>query len=344
MRNPIQKCVLVTGGAGYIGSHIVWRLIEAGYSVVVLDNFYSGHRWAVHPRAELIEGDAGDSDKVQSILRENHIDAVIHFAGHIVVPESVHDPLKYYRNNTCVSRNLIAACVAEGVQQFLFSSSAAVYGMPETVPVEASAPTVPISPYGSSKLMTEWMLRDVAASTVSSDRRFRYVALRYFNVAGARADGELGQATPEATHLIKVACEAACGRRESVSIFGTDYDTPDGTCIRDYIHVDDLAVAHLAALAYLERGGSSEVLNCGYGRGFSVREVIAMVKWVSAKDFPVREVERRAGDPPVLVSDPTRLMRLFDWRPRYADLETICATAYRWEKMHRGRSAGKRFA
>lgn len=340
-----QETVLVTGGAGYIGSHTSWQLIEAGYRVVVVDNFYSGHRWAVHPAAVLIEGDAGDYELIATIMRKYSIVAVIHFAGHIVVPESVVDPLKYYRNNTCVSGNLIAACIAADVRHFVFSSSAAVYGIPARVPVSEEAATQPISPYGTSKLMTEWMLRDVATRPgIAADHAFRYVALRYFNVAGARLDGVLGQATPAATHLIKVACEAACGRRDSVSILGSDYDTPDGTCIRDYIHVDDLAAAHLAALAYLAQGGVSQVLNCGYGRGYSVREAINMVKRVSRTDFPVQEVGRRAGDPPVLVSDPTRLTRLLDWRPPYADLETICATAYHWERKYQERGAGRRLA
>jgi UDP-glucose 4-epimerase len=329
---PAVKSVLVTGGAGYIGSHTSWQLVEAGYRVTVLDNFYSGYRWAVPARAELIEGDAGDLDLVCHTLREKDIGSVIHFAGHIVIPESVADPLKYYRNNTCVSRNLIDACLAEGVSNFVFSSSAAVYGTPEQVPIAETAMTLPISPYGTSKLMTEWMLRDVAAGPeIAAANRFRYVALRYFNVAGARLDGALGQATEDATHLIKVACQAACGLRDYVPIYGTDYNTADGTCIRDYIHVEDLAAAHLAALDYLERGGSSETLNCGYGRGYSVREALNMVKRVSATDFPVREESRRPGDAAMLVSDPSRLLRLLDWHPRYADLKTICESAFRWE-------------
>lgn len=326
------KRVLVTGGCGYIGSHTHWRLVEAGYSVVVLDNLYSGHRWALHPRAELIEGDAGDIHKVRSILRDKRIDAVIHFAGHIVVPESVHNPLKYYKNNTCVSRNLISASLAEGVRYFIFSSSAAVYGMPETLPVSELASTAPISPYGSSKLMTEWMLRDVAASTSASTRPFRYVALRYFNVAGARSDGHLGQATPEATHLIKVACQAACGLRAQVNVFGNDYPTEDGTCVRDYIHVEDLAAAHLDALAYLRNGGGSQALNCGYGRGFSVRDVICMVKRVSGVDFIVRDDAPRPGDPPILVADASQVRIVLGWNPGMDDLETICRSAYQWER------------
>jgi UDP-glucose 4-epimerase len=329
--------ILVTGGAGYIGSHTAWQLVQSGRRVVVLDNFYSGHRWAIPAHATLVEGDAGDIELVRRVIRENDVGAVIHFAGHIVVPESVGDPLKYYRNNTCVSRNLIAACVAEGVGRFVFSSTAAVYGESAPAPVTEDVPTMPASPYGTSKLMTEWMLRDVANSA-----DFRYVALRYFNVAGARIDGAIGQATPAATHLIKVACEAACGLRDHVAIFGTDYDTADGTCIRDYIHVDDLAAVHLSALAYLERGGASQVLNCGYGSGYTVREVLNTVKKVSATDFAVHEQDRRVGDVPVVVSDPSRLKKLFAWKPRHADLETICRTAYEWERSYRGKTAEQR--
>ncbi len=330
------KSILVTGGAGYIGSHTTWQLVEAGRRVFVLDNFCSGHRWAVHPQSELVEGDAGDIGLVRRIIRDQAVGAVIHFAGHIVVPESVRNPLKYYLNNTCVSRDLIFACVTEGVQNFVFSSSAAVYGVPEKTPVGEDAVTLPINPYGTSKLMTEWVLRDVAASTeIAADNGFRYVSLRYFNVAGARLDGVLGQATENATHLIKVACQAACGLRAYVPIYGTDYNTADGTCIRDYIHVEDLAAAHLAALDYLERGGSSETLNCGYGRGYSVRETLNMVKKVSATDFPVREESRRPGDVPVLISNSSRLQRLLDWHPRYADLKTICESAFRWEKSRK---------
>lgn len=326
------KSVLVTGGAGYIGSHTVWQLVEGGYQVVVLDNLYSGHRWAVHPGAEIVIGDAGDMALVRSLLRERGIRSVVHFAGHIVVPESVRDPLKYYHNNTAVSRNLMAASVAEGVTNFVFSSSAAVYGIPARVPADETAETRPISPYGASKLMTEWMLRDLAAATVSAERPFRYVALRYFNVAGARLDGRLGQATPEATHLIKTACLVACGLRSHIDLFGTDYGTPDGTCIRDYIHVEDLAAAHLLALQYLARGGVSQVLNCGYGKGSSVREVINMVQRVSARDIPVHEVARRAGDPPSLTAAAQRVRDVLGWTPRHQDLEVICRSAYEWER------------
>lgn len=330
--------VLVTGGAGYIGSHTARQLIEAGHEVVVLDNFYSGHHWAVPEQAVLVEGDVADRILVGGTLRRYGIRAVIHFAGHIIVPESVENPLKYYRNNTAGSYALLQACMDAAVDKFIFSSTAAVYGIPAELPVREDASTAPINPYGSSKLMTEWMLRDLAASrrlpdiAASGEQDFRYVALRYFNVAGARLDGALGQETPGATHLIKVACEAACGLREGVTIFGVDYDTPDGTCIRDYIHVEDLAGAHLAALDYLIDGGASEILNCGYGRGFSVREVLETVGAVSGVDFTVKEGPRRAGDPPELVADAGRIQRLLAWRPRYRELSLICRTAYHWEK------------
>jgi UDP-glucose 4-epimerase len=335
-RSLSPLAVLVTGGAGYIGSHTARQLVEAGHRVTVLDNFYSGHRWAVPAQATLVEGDVGDAALVERVLREQGIQAVIHFAGHIVVPESVTDPSKYYRNNTVASFNLIRACEENGVDKFIFSSSAAVYGMPEALPISEHTPTEPINPYGRSKLMTEWMLRDVAAGFQArgeSEGALRYVALRYFNVAGASLDGKLGQATPEATHLIKVACEAACGKRDKVTIYGADYDTADGTCIRDYIHVEDLAAAHLVALEYLDGGGASQVLNCGYGSGFSVRQVLDTVKQVSGVAFTVEEGARRAGDPPALIANADRIRRLFDWTPRYQDLELICRTAYAWEKQ-----------
>ncbi len=332
----MTNTVLVTGGAGYIGSHTVRQLVDAGYPVVVLDNFYSGHRWAVPDAATLVEGDVSDRALVEQVLREHDVQSVVHFAAHIVVPESVADPLKYYRNNTVASCQLLSACASVGVQQFIFSSTAAVYGTPEQIPVDESAPTLPMSPYGSSKLATEWMLRDLLSSQQAVDAPtgsgFRYVALRYFNVAGASLDGRLGQATPEATHLIKVSCEAACGKRDRVMVFGTDYPTPDGTGIRDYIHVEDLASAHVAALRHLEQGRPSQILNCGYGRGFSVREVIAMVKKVSGIDFAVADAPRRAGDVSALVADVTRIGQVLDWAPQYDDLELICRTAYEWEK------------
>jgi len=334
-----NRNILVTGGAGYIGSHTSRQLVNAGCNVVVVDNFYSGNRWAVPKEATLIEGDAGDLDLMSRLLSVHHIEAVIHFAGHIVVPESVADPLKYHRNNTCCSLNLIDACIRCGIHNFVFSSSAAVYGIPTQIPVPETAETAPINPYGRSKLMTEWMLEDTANSFPSTPEtatlqqdRFRYVALRYFNVAGASQDGSLGQATPNASHLIKVACEAACGKRESIAIYGTDYPTPDGTCIRDYIHVEDLAQAHLVALSHLFAGGSSEILNCGYGTGFSVREILNAVKKVSGVQFKIIETERRAGDPPALISNPQRIKKLFAWQPTLQDIHLICETAYKWEK------------
>lgn len=320
--------VLVTGGAGYIGSHTTRQLIEAGHQVVVLDNLYSGHRWAVHKDADFCEGNIGDTDLVSTLINQYRIDTVVHFAGHIVVPESVSDPLKYYDNNVAGSLNLIQCSIDGGVGQFVFSSSAAVYGMPATSPVDESVTPKPINPYGSTKLITEWTLADLAAAADG----FRYVALRYFNVAGAHDDGTLGQATPEATHLIKVACEAATGKRDGMSIFGDDYDTRDGTCIRDYIHVEDLARAHLHALDYLHEGGESIALNCGYGRGYSVREVVETVKQVSEMDFPVRQEGRRAGDPAQLVADNTLIREIFGWKPERDNLEQICRSACLWEQ------------
>ena len=323
-----MKRVLVTGGAGYIGSHTAAQLVEAGRHVVVLDNLCCGHRWAVPERAHFERGDIADQNLVGQLIGDHKIDALIHFAAHVVVPESVDDPAKYYRNNVFGSLNLLEACADGGVGQVVFSSSAAVYGVAHGGPIAEDAATSPINPYGSSKLITEWTLRDLAAAT----GRFRFVALRYFNVAGARADGTLGQATPRATHLIKVACEAACGARPGLSVFGDDYPTRDGTCIRDYIHVEDLAAAHLDALDYLHRGGESIAMNCGYGHGHSVAEVVACVKSVSGADFPVTIEPRRPGDPPELVADNTRIRQHLGWRPRYDDLPTICRTAYEWER------------
>lgn len=320
--------VLVTGGAGYIGSHTVYQLVEAGHDVVVVDNLYSGHRWAVHPSANFVLADISDGAVIACILSTHRFDAVIHFAAHMVVPESVADPLKYYQNNVAASTSLLRACVAAGVERFIFSSTAAVYGNPEYVPVDENAATLPINPYGTTKLVMEWMLRDVASST---NDQFRYVALRYFNVAGARGDGTIGQATPNATHLIKVACEAATGKRSQISIFGTDYPTPDGTCIRDYIHVEDLARAHLDALAYLQEGGRSETFNCGYGRGFSVKEVLECVKSISGVDFLVIEEARRAGDPGNLTANADKIRQVLGWKPRFDDLSLICRSAYEWE-------------
>jgi UDP-glucose 4-epimerase len=324
--------ILVTGGAGYIGSHTSRRLSEAGYRIIVLDNLYSGHRWAVADDAEFVEGNAGDEALVDRIMKEHRIEAVVHFAGHIVVPESVEDPLKYYRNNCMVSQSLVESCRRNNVGNFLFSSSAAVYGVPDVIPVSENAPARPINPYGVTKLITEWVLRDVAMSATTGSTPFRYVALRYFNVAGAATDGTLGQATPEATHLIKVACEAACGKRDGIHIYGTDYPTPDGTCIRDYIHVEDLAEAHVVALDSLLSGGPTGIYNCGYGRGYSVREVVEMVRRVSGVEFSSEDAPPRPGDPAALVANSDLLQSELGWRPRYNELELICRTAYEWEK------------
>ncbi|MDP6123609.1 MAG: UDP-glucose 4-epimerase GalE [Arenicellales bacterium] len=322
--------ILVTGGAGYIGSHTSRQLIEAGYSVTVVDNLYSGHRWAIPDEATFIEGDVGDHPLMESVLKERKINAVVHFAGHIVVPESVSDPLKYYSNNALNSGRLIAACQEAGVEHFVFSSTAATYGAPQVISIDEQVRTEPINPYGRTKLITEWMLEDIAHAANRSP--FRYIALRYFNVAGASLDTTLGQATAEATHLIKVACEAATGQRESITIFGTDYETDDGTCIRDYIHVEDLAGAHLNALTWLLKGGDSQVLNCGYGHGYSVREVIETVKAVSGVDFEVVEGSRRAGDPPELIADSSRIRERLGWTPNLDNLEIICRTAWKWEQ------------
>jgi UDP-glucose 4-epimerase len=321
--------VLVTGGAGYIGSHAVRQLLGAGYRVVVLDNLSSGFRWAVAPEAEFVEGNAGDLPLVGRLIEEHGVKAVVHFAGSLIVPESVEQPLKYYGNNTAVSRNLIEACLEKGVERFVFSSTAAVYGTPEKQPVAETTEPRPINPYGRSKLVTEWMLRDVGAS--SAGHGLRHVILRYFNVAGASLDGTLGQATRDATHLIKVACEAACGTREKVVVFGTDYPTPDGTCIRDYIHVEDLARAHVDALRYLEKGGDSDTFNCGYGRGYSVREVLAMVEKVSGVKLKIEDGARRVGDPAELIAAGAKIRKVLGWLPRHEDLRVICASAYQWE-------------
>jgi UDP-glucose 4-epimerase len=319
--------VLVTGGAGYIGSHMVLALLDAGEDVVVLDNLSTGLRWAVPAKEKFVTGDAGNRDLLLRLFLTHRIDAVIHFAGSVVVPESLADPLRYYGNNTCKSRTLIAASVEAKIPRFIFSSSAAVYGMPEKNPVAEDARLEPISPYGTSKLMTELMLHDTAAA-----RDLRYVALRYFNVAGADPEGRSGQSTARATHLVKVACEAALGERPHLEVFGTDYPTPDGTCIRDYIHVTDLARAHLDALRYLRAGGESAVLNCGYGSGYSVLDVIGSVKRVSQHDFPVRMGPRRAGDPAALVAETGRIGQVLGWEPKLNNLDAIVDHALRWEK------------
>jgi len=319
--------VLVTGGAGYIGSHMVLALLDAGEDVIVLDDLSTGFRWAVPPAAKFVAGDAGNQDLLIRLFLTNPIDAIIHFAGSIVVPDSIADPLGYYGNNTCKSRTLIEAAVESKVPNFIFSSSAAVYGIPEHNPIAEDAPPVPISPYGTSKLMTEVMLSDTARA-----HDLRYAALRYFNVAGADPSGRSGQSTARATHIVKVACEAALGQRPYLEVFGTDYPTPDGTCIRDYIHVTDLVGAHLEALRYLRAGGTSAVLNCGYGAGFSVLDVIGSVKRVSQSDFPVRTGPRRLGDPAALVAKVERVGEVLGWKPRLNRLDTIVSHALAWEK------------
>lgn len=318
--------ILVTGGAGYIGSHMVLELLDSGESVVVLDNLSTGFRWAVPPNATLVVGDVGDQELVRSIVRKHAVKAIIHFAGSIVVPESVVDPLGYYHNNTVKSRALMEVAVEMGIENFIFSSTAAVYGMPKEIPVREDAALAPMSPYGSSKLMTEIMLADTAKA-----HNFRYVALRYFNVAGADPKGRAGQSTPHATHLIKVASEAALGKRPYMEVFGTDYPTPDGTCIRDYIHVTDLVRAHMAALGHLRSGGESDVFNCGYSRGFSVLQVIDAVKRTSGADFEVRMSPRRPGDPASIVAASDKIRVRLGWRPEFDNLETITVQALAWE-------------
>ena len=319
--------VLVTGGAGYIGSHMVYALTDRGEDVVVLDNLSTGFAWAVSPRAKLIEGDIGDAELVARLIREHDVQAIIHFAGSIIVPESVENPLKYYDNNTGRTRVLLQQAVKGGVKHLIFSSTAAVYGIPEQNPAFEDTPTAPINPYGRSKLMTEWMLEDTAKAHDMS-----YVALRYFNVAGADPQGRTGQSTPEATHLIKVACQTALGQREEMAVFGTDYPTPDGTCLRDYIHVSDLIAAHVDALDHLRGGGASGVFNCGYGHGYSVLEVIDTVREVAGHDFKVKMAPRRAGDPPALVAGADKVRATFGWRPCHDDLKEIVASAYAWEQ------------
>lgn len=323
----MSSTILVTGGAGYIGSHMILGLIDRGDRVVVIDNLSTGVRGLVSADAELVVGDIADTELVRGLLKSRKVDAVIHFAGSVVVPESVTDPLKYYGNNTTASRNLLDACVAEGVGRFVFSSTAAVYGMPDETIVTEQTQTVPINPYGRSKLMTEWMLRDIAAA-----HSFRFMALRYFNVAGADPAGRTGQSTPRATHLIKRACQTALGRVPALDIFGTDFDTPDGTGVRDYIHVSDLIAAHLLALDALADGAASDVYNCGYGRGLSVREIIAAVERASNVKIAAREGPRRAGDPGMLVADSNKLTRQLGWTPRHGDIDEIVQSAYAWER------------
>ncbi len=321
-----QGSILVTGGAGYIGSHVVLQLRARGEQVVVLDDLSRGFRQAVID-APLVVGKVGDREAVLELLRAHAVDTVMHFAAYTIVPESVSEPLKYYGNNTCSTRTLLECCVVAGVRHFVFSSTAAVYGTPADGVAAEDTPTAPINPYGTSKLMSEWMLRDVASASV-----LKYAALRYFNVAGSDPRCRIGQASPNATLLVKVACEAAVGKRPGVSIFGSDYATPDGTGVRDYIHVEDLATAHLDALQYLRGGGASTTLNVGYGHGYSVRQVLASVERVSGKRLTVHEQPRRAGDPPALVARAERIRAELGWRPRYDDLDAIVRTSLAWEK------------
>jgi UDP-glucose 4-epimerase len=317
---------LVTGGAGYIGSHVVRQLGERNEEVIVLDNLSTGFRSAVL-HGKLFVGDTGDRELVTGLLREHRIDTVMHFAAHTIVPESVSNPLKYYGNNTCSTRSLLQCCQEADVKHFVFSSTAAVYGTPASGVAAEDSPTQPINPYGTSKLMSEWMLRDLAAAT-----SLRYVVLRYFNVAGSDPGRRIGQSTLNATLLTKVACEAAVGKRPHVSIFGTDYPTSDGTGVRDYIHVEDLADAHVRALDYLRSNGASATLNCGYGHGYSVREVISAVDRLNGTPLKTVEGPRRAGDPPTLVAQAQRVRQVLGWSPRHDDLEVIVRSQLEWER------------
>jgi UDP-glucose 4-epimerase len=321
-----KNSILVTGGAGYIGSHVVRQLGAAGESVITLDNLSTGFEAAV-TAGKLVIGDTGDAALLDRVFAAHKIDTLMHFAAHTVVPESVADPLKYYRNNTSNSRTLLERAHVHGVKHVVFSSTAAVYGIPPDGKASEATPTRPINPYGSSKLMTEWMLRDLALAGGPS-----YVALRYFNVAGCEPGGSIGQSTPKATLLVKVACEAAVGKRKGVSIFGTDYPTPDGTGLRDYIHVEDLAAAHLDALDYLREGGKSSTLNCGYGHGYSVREVLQTVERVHGAALNITEEPRRDGDPPVLIAATEKIHQVLGWMPEFDDLELIVRTSLDWER------------
>jgi UDP-glucose 4-epimerase len=321
-----RSSVLVTGGAGYIGSHTLLQLVERGERVVVLDDLSTGFRQAVRD-AQLVVGNVGDRPLVDRLLAEHDVDTIVHFAAHTIVPESVSNPLKYYGNNTCATRSLLEAASAAGVKNFVFSSTAAVYGIPSSGLASEESPTQPINPYGTSKLFSEWMLRDLCAATP-----MRYVALRYFNVAGSDIRGRIGQSTRAATLLVKVACEVAVGRRPYLSVFGTDYPTPDGTGVRDYIHVEDLATAHVNALTYLRDGGGSLVANCGYGHGYSVREVLASVEKIAGIRLPVREEPRRAGDPPQLVASARKVRDVLGWNPKLDDIDTIVRSSLEWER------------
>jgi UDP-glucose 4-epimerase len=327
--------ILVTGGAGYIGSHMVHALVDAGEAVVVLDNLSTGFAWALPKGVPLVVGETGDQSLVATLIAEHGVDAIVHFAASIVVPDSVADPLGYYRNNTANSRALIETAIKSGVRHFIFSSTAAVYGNPLRIPIDEDDVTIPMSPYGSSKLMTEIMLRDAAAA-----HGLGYLILRYFNVAGADPRLRTGQSTKGATHLIKVAVETALGLRPQIEVFGTDYETADGTCIRDYIHVADLVRAHSDALRHLRGGGASVTLNCGYGRGFSVLEVLDTVKRAAGVDFKVVTSGRRPGDPAAIVADSGRIRALLGWTPQFDDLATIVEHALKWERRRQSMTAG----
>lgn len=331
----MERTVLVTGGAGYIGSHVALALLDAGYGIVVLDNLSTGDERLIPKGVPFIHSDVASSARVQKALVDHKIDAVIHLAGSLIVPESVQNPLFYYRNNTIASHALIEACVKQGVRQFVFSSSAAVYGEPERLPLNEESPVRPLNPYGASKLMTEWILRDVANA-----HEFCYVSLRYFNVAGADPAGRSGQVSKTSTHLIKVAVETALGQRPSISIFGIDYPTPDGTCIRDFIHVSDLARVHVAAIDYLAGGGKSGAFNCGIGRGYSVREVLKTVEDVVGHPFPVLTAPRRAGDPSAMVCDASKITRCIGWQPRHTELRSIIESTVAWEIRYRRSATG----
>ena len=321
-----KRKILVTGGAGYIGSHVVRQLGAANESVITLDNLCTGFEAAV-TAGELVIGDTGDAALLEKLFAEHEFDTVMHFAAHTIVPESVVNPLKYYGNNTASTRTLLEACQRHDVQHGVFSSTAAVYGIPEGGKASEESPTRPINPYGTSKLVSEWMLRDLAAAGGP-----RYVALRYFNVAGCDPSGSIGQSTPNATLLVKVACEAAVGKRPDVSVFGTDYPTPDGTGVRDYIHVEDLASAHVDALAYLRDGGESTTLNCGYGHGYSVRDVLAAGEKANGAPLNIVDKPRRPGDPAALIAVADRVREVLGWRPKYDDIDTIVATCLAWER------------